>query len=386
MSLFILVAFQNCESGVPQTGEDRVTSLAKEQDFVYDTVVDQLAYMSCAEVDSPLASDASTYFTFRVGAYSGAAGIKLKDEFMELTEKSSVTERLDVLNIGPGSKAMQLQLSLRPSNDMQSIFAIGGGTGQISLDHSNVFTILGEDYPSALLLDAYDKNQRVRYARDTSGRGFRVEADLRFLNAETLANDVRNFVSNQRSISGPLTLTYADSIKGGTAAIAPEDLYPNKNLEPRTRSVYGTGFQMTFRSPGGVTPSRILSSVEERSLENAADATKRKQWSCNANDVFKIILPEDAAAQGCAMLPDNLSGANADRLRMLRRTLRPEDWYIDIANNCIVPKKFSPGDCYGKQGAQTIEYNPLNDCDPPVDIVDKPYCPHYVSICTRPTN
>ena len=378
MSFFILVAFQNCDSSVPVSGDDRVTSLAKEQDFVYDTVVDQIAYMSCSEVQNQLGADTSTYFTFRLGAYSTQAGIRLKDSFMELTDKSSVTERLDVLNIGPGSKAMQLQMALRPSNDLQSIFAIGGGGGKQSEDFNTIFTVLGEDYPSSLMLAAYENGARVRYARDSSGQGYRIEGELRFAEVETLANQVRDFLTN----TGVLALTYQDSAENGTAAIAPQDLYPNENREPRTRSVYGSGLGINFRSPGGTVPARIISSVQERSLENPSDTASRRQWTCNGADVFKIILPEDAVAQGCNMLPDDLSNANRARLEYLRRSLRPEDWYIDLANNCIVPKKFLAGNCYGKQASETIEYNPANACDPAVGNVT-PLCPHYVSICTR---
>ncbi len=377
-----IILFQNCDmGGVPAT-QDRLALLAADQDFVYDTVVDQIAYMSCSEVNSPAGRDPSAYFTFRVGAYGDDAGISLTDEFFELTEKSSAKERLDLLNIGPGSKAMNLQLALRGNQNLQTIFVTTSGSdGTEGIDYSTMFTTLGEDYPSAYLLDYYAQGKRLKYLRDDFGKGIRIEGSLSFASSSETEDQARNYSSNN---SGVLALTYRDTATGGVAAISPEDLGQEGE---RQKSVFGRGFELNYRVPVGANsgfPPRILFGVTERSLENASDASKRKNWTCNSSMVFKIVDKDDAidgTNVTCNMVPDNLAG-NQALLSKVRNILKPEDWWVDLTNNCIIAKTAQTGGCYNKRNDKTVEYNLNQPCS--IDVEGpNPLCSHFVSICER---
>jgi hypothetical protein len=101
---------------------------------------------------------------------------------------------------------------------------------------------------------------------------------------------------------------------------------------------------------------------------------------------FKIVQMEDAAgAQPCNIGPDP-AFQPTDPLGIARNSLRGEDWYIDMTNMCIVPKKAGAGyGCYGPQ--PSVDYN-LSDSSsweqfPTANTPVNPLPVAYASICVR---
>ena len=93
---------------------------------------------------------------------------------------------------------------------------------------------------------------------------------------------------------------------------------------------------------------------------------------------FKIVRPEDVGF----LLEDGTLYVSCDRvidppvlsenLALIRRALKVEDWYIDMANRCIIPKPGKDGNCYGQD--KDIEYSSAG-CGGAVA------CTHFASLC-----
>ncbi|NJL24730.1 MAG: hypothetical protein HC902_05885 [Calothrix sp. SM1_5_4] len=64
-------------------------------------------------------------------------------------------------------------------------------------------------------------------------------------------------------------------------------------------------------------------------------------------------------------------------LSVIRRVLRVEDWFVDMDNRCIMPKR--TGDyCYGDLNGRTIQYGVASCLNSTTTV-----CPHFVSVCIR---
>ena len=105
-----------------------------------------------------------------------------------------------------------------------------------------------------------------------------------------------------------------------------------------------------------------------------------------------IVLPEDAYVRNiagditgirCGMNPDPVQ-PSAD-LKVVRRSLYAEDWYVDLARRCVVPKpeRTTAGSCYGLN-SQTQQTHIINYDNFPAGCgfgSPNGLCPHYASIC-----
>ena len=124
-----------------------------------------------------------------------------------------------------------------------------------------------------------------------------------------------------------------------------------------------------------------MSGINEAPLDPKAPIpTTRPLWSCPTGLQFRIVRAMDIGKAGvnCNMLPDPATPSAL--LTLVRQTLRDEDWYVDMADQCIVAKG-TGADCYGTPGATPnvayIMTDAINANDPTVTSVS------YASICYR---
>ncbi|MDC0980375.1 hypothetical protein OAQ84_01430 [Bdellovibrionales bacterium] len=94
-----------------------------------------------------------------------------------------------------------------------------------------------------------------------------------------------------------------------------------------------------------------------------------------------IIRKKDLGKSGtpsCGLTtapPSN--GSSLERIAAhaaIRKVLRQEDWYVDVANRCAIP--INENYCYGDDPKKEVVYS--GSCDS-----TKGNCPHFVSVCTR---
>jgi hypothetical protein len=246
-----------------------------------------------------------------------------------------------------------------------------------------MYAELGTVDVSATLMNLYQKGHttgddlRSRLIRDGTVTGKRIEGNLAFVNGYALADQIRNFLSNDgflaMTYTQPATVTSGTS-SGGVAqqtlarseadfAETPTSGTPPPAVDP-TRSFYGKGYRIFFSQPrhyaGGVMngsfPPIAMDRVEEFRLDNINDTT-RPQWTCPQTMQFRIVRIQDITLAGsdCPLIAD---GQNTDQagLKIVRNSLRVEDWYVNMAKRCIVPKRerLSDSNCYGA-GSGTIQ-------------------------------
>ena len=68
-------------------------------------------------------------------------------------------------------------------------------------------------------------------------------------------------------------------------------------------------------------------------------------WTCDPAMQFRILrnnLTSDLSLAGCNISVDNPSDA---KLKIVRNSFKVEDWYVDMTNRCLIPKK-PGGGCY----------------------------------------
>ena len=86
----------------------------------------------------------------------------------------------------------------------------------------------------------------------------------------------------------------------------------------------------------------------------------------------------------CNATVDSYSDTNSQAaLTAIRRVLRVEDWWVDTANHCIMPK--NTGDyCYGGDiGTSAIAYPAAAANNSCINNSTTAVCPHFVSVCIR---
>jgi hypothetical protein len=98
-------------------------------------------------------------------------------------------------------------------------------------------------------------------------------------------------------------------------------------------------------------PAVAVQNVTEVDLENPTNRVGLGAWSCPSSLQFRIIRPEDLAEPGanCVKKPDPSVVSPTSALGIVRNSLKTEDWYIDMTNRCIIPKRSSleSPSCYG---------------------------------------
>ncbi len=380
-SVFI---FQNCAGPEAPTEKDDetlpiVSGLAEKAPFAYDGFFDTLGYMSCSDLTSKTFNP-STYFTFRAGSYR-AGGLKLKDNYFArfAEEIETKEEKLELLTTSPANTRTQAQLSIRNLANFQNVFT-QNGTPVDGEDFQNLLPGLGTEEMTEYVL-SLPTGQRIRYMRNGLVTGTRFEASLNFGDSYSLAEGVRNYLSSEAVLS----LTFMD-LKSASRVVAkgPADIDPN--APDQRRSVYGKGLIVRFRQPTpssgalyGQFPAHTLREVSELSLEDRTDSSQIKAWTCPTSLQFRIVRPQDLV-NADAHCTTPVDPAVVDpTLRMVRRILRVEDWYVDMTNRCIVNKKFQGTGCYGSDD-YIVQYDTSKPC---TNGNSKEQCVHYASICYR---
>jgi hypothetical protein len=381
--MIIVLSYQNCSQPPEVDTVSQLESEAAKVDFAYDATIDQIAYMSCA-VSEVGTFDAGAYFSLRVGAYR-LGGLRLNDTFRSQQGKKPPEKQATLLVASPANSATKVQFAIRKLDNFQMMYTSTGSSihGQ---DYVNIFEPLGTLDLSDLLVRT-DPASRLRYLRNGTVFGSRFEGSLYFTKNPTLAGSIRTALRNDAF----LAQTYAHTSTGpsgspsssDTLARSPRDVIEGSSANPYTQ-VYGRGYYLKFAQPTvGAIPSHanfpnvILREVSELNLMSSTDRTGLGTWTCPDTLRFRIARPEDVRANliACAMAPD--PAVLTQELSIVRNQLRVEDWYVDMTNRCIVPKK-SITACYGA-GVTQVRYDITQTCTEGVD----PACVSFASLCYR---
>jgi hypothetical protein len=358
-----------CTSPVPPESGDQLSLEAAKLDFAYDATVDHIGYMSCSGM-SPGSFDTSAFFSYRLGAYR-KGGVRLTDEFRNANRAKTVEKLASLMVASPANSETHVQLAFRRTSNLQSMYA-RSATPTHGEDYVNIFEQLGTVDLAELMVKA-DPDISLRYLRNGSVFGSRFEGSLHFSDAYGTTDSMRREQMNRNAM---LTITYSQKFNsqgnvGGTGgstdtlARSPKDV-DNKSLEKPEQSVYGRGLNLTFSQPtdGGSPhtsrPSAILNTVSERSLRQGQTTTQT--WTCPSSLRFKIARASDVKAgrTTCSMAGD--PETPTDELSRVRHILRPEDWYVDMVNKCIVSKKGES--CYAGANSDGggVNYNITTEC------------------------
>ncbi len=435
----ILLTFQNCTQPAPMEEVDANSVLSEKMAFSYDATLDQLAYMSCPNVVTAdkRSVDSDLYFTFRAGAYR-FGGLKLKESFFKTYQKKLPERMISLLQHSRANSGTVLQLAVRQSGNLNSIVVNGQGNPAQNIDFANLLAVLGSSELSTNLVNTgLDLNQdppvmtqkRIKYLRDGTGRGAHLEGNLNFGSSENMQASLRN--TYMGTGSALLALTYlepastgsdgggpstdTDVRNPGTIGVTPD---PDATPPPSTPGLaFGTGFQMTFGQPvanarglqerhpttGAYTgvetlpyPSNVVTSVIEKDLLTGA-INSNAQWSCPASLKYMIVRPgdeNDIPNGPCMHSPDPPEPWDQE-FAMLRRALRTEDWYIDVAHKCVIPKRSLGYSCYGDMTkVRYVQYNLVDNitdtrgCDPhsfdqTTNTRTNRICAAWVTVCYR---
>lgn len=421
----LLVTFQNCTQPADLGSVDQNTEMADKLDFAYDTALDQIAYMSCPRVvsDKKLPYDSDLYFTFRAGAYR-SGGIKLTDQFFQAVQKKNPDRMASILSSSPANKNTVLQLAVRQTGQLNSL-VYGTGNPTQNVEFANLMAQLGPvEISNSLVNNGIASTsgtltltgKRTKFLRDGTGRGAHMEGNLNFGITESLQESLRSqYLASGQAV---LALTYLEPSQtggqapGGGTSIpdtnvrSPGSIFPDKNAQTPGLA-YGTGYQMVFSQPraGAVGlkntngqqilpyPSNVMTMVTEKNL--LTGGATGAQWVCPTSLQFKIIRPgdEDDAISKCDHVQDPPKPWTKE-WTILRNALRTEDWYIDQAHGCVVPKRSSGFSCYGDMSKiYNVQYDLTKSCDPNSDDTSNStngaadalgkICMAWVSICYR---
>jgi len=390
----VVLFYQNCGSG----SQGSMFGKSSNYGMPYELKIDQVAYMSCSsQLNIP--NEDGVFFTFRVGAYGNNSGVRITPDFFEATKRKDNHSRMDILGNDIGTSLRRLQFALRQQSNLFRMFVNGGsGDGIEEIDYDTVMGDLGTDEMSATLLKA-PEGQYVNYwpaggvTRDSYFEGTMV-----FDTSENIAEQVRSFVSRD----GVLALAYADATDPSTI-ITPYDYIDSDEDMPEditTNIAFGLGLKFSFKqatpqvwgyngAPHANNPKRILASVSDYNLVTGPNKSNGS-WTCPQTLQLRIIYPDDAdnpdpngQPETCPLVHD--PAVPSSLLKIVRRSLPVSDWWVNLNRQCVVPKRYTEGSCYGMDEGQNpdVTNTPVYDiraaCSPEIN----PVCTHFVSICTR---
>lgn len=400
VSLSVLFVFQNCAEPL-ELSETDASTYSDSLPFAYDTKVDTFAYMSCNTESQDF--DPRAIFNFRIGAYEPNSGIKLTDEFKKATGSFSANAKREALARSPTNSGAILQLAIRNSSaDYQQIMLNNSGSVQLGKDIENYLSNTPLDAPgiASRLVELQD-GERVNYFRGTPGlEGRFLEQSLRF-------NQVLKSVTDKMagSTGSRVVMSYTSENNSLTYfARGPN----NADLK---RTIFGTEFRTTFAAPQRITNGVAMNTASDRNRIlislGVIDITKKNtsaeaMWSCPPEYRYMVVRPEDAskpitgctAAQAAANPAcricdvtgwsfDNAPAGRERELEILRRVIRVEDYYVNMARRCIVPKDGARNTCYPTNATTlNIAYDGTICND---DAANGVYtCPNFVSVCVAP--
>ena len=290
----LLIGFQNCSEPVPVDSQAAATSAAAKVEFAYDASIDQISYMSCAMAE-PGGFDAGAYYSFRFGAYR-TAGLRLNDAFRAQNGKKPIDRQAELLSESPANISTSVQFAIRQLANFQIMYT-SSGTAVKGQDYVNVFEPLGTLDLSDLLA-RLDSNTKVKYLRNGTPFGSRLEGSLYYTKNPTLAGSIRLALTNDAMFAQ----TYSHTATGATSdtlARGPKDVVEGSTASPYTQ-VYGRGYKMSFGQPvvgasasSATFPNVILRSISELNLISSSDRTGLGTWTCPDTLRFKIVRPED---------------------------------------------------------------------------------------------
>jgi hypothetical protein len=412
----VLAIFQNCTPAVPFGNIDFYSSLISSSTFPYEAGVDQLTYMSCSE-QSDVGND-GTFFTFKVGAYRDF-GLRVSQQYRDHVVKVDDQGVVFALQESQTSAGSRLQLAVRSMDNLQLMYVDqeNGLDGAPGFDYFNFFPAMGSPMLSETLWYMEPGDYLRYYASARFVDEYRFEGRLEFMKSQLMENDLRSFLSNR----GVLAVTFTSPSEtnplgpgsflnlrpvgdGSTPPPAGAQKVQTANSSgDLTRNVFGAAIQPRFKqplnqlggSPGPDMPPRVLSSVQDITIDARLVNQVQRPWTCPDNMQFMIVLPQHAVYTDnmgnqitrCAMLPDPPNPS--PDLRRIRQSLLSEDWFVDPVRRCAVPKadNVQPGSCYGKnsnnQSTHIINYDtfPTQGCG---FGNSNGLCPHYASLCFRP--
>ncbi len=355
--------------------------------FAFEFKADTLSYMSCSELSNATYERRAIY-TFRLGAYGDDAGLRLNDGFRKATQSLTVDQKIAALADSSQNKAALLQMAMRPERSYDQMVRAPGSAPNRDFDIADFLGPLDSPALGRRLAETADKGSGwTTYFSGTPGLGTRmVEQSLRFNQTEVIAEDLRKQAKGLTGRPALLAVTYTDGSSAG--AHLPKSLAKDKY-----DFVYGLGYRMNFRVPANIGGSsqRVLDTVDEVDLSTGRTV---KPWTCGSGNHYVVVRPQDVVPPGtspgtskrvCRTIVDPAPGSITDpnrkqKLNLIRSVLRHEDWFVDIDNNCVVPKTYLV-QCYGSSEASTTTPTIINYTS---SCASASTCPHFVSVCSRP--
>jgi len=380
VALSVAAVGSGCTSPVQSSGDDVITTAGKALAFSYDATLDQFTHMSCTNM--PVGTNAfstSAYFTYRMGAYN-QGGLTLSDSFYSSLKKFKTDSQAEILAASPANTSTVLQLAMRGRLDYQNLY-LRAGTATANQDYWNMLTDLGNAETASTLV-ANPSGSRIRYIRNGNPGGYRMEGSLYFSDNATMVQATRNFLSGSANPSGLLTLTFSN---GDTQARSPADTVSGSTVN-KSRVVFGRGYQPSFGLPDVSStgsglyngyPANVVTSFQEYSLDGTT-LSPAPQWSCPVSLQLRIVRASDLTKAGANCVRKSDPAVLSAELKLLRNTLKVEDWYIDLAHHCMIPKR-SGTDCYGTR--TDIAYTMGDTCG--TDANGFSNCVQYASTCYR---
>ena len=385
--------FQNCTQATSVT-QSSLSQQATALNFAYVARFDQVAYMSCEGLGST-PFDTHLYWTFKAGAYR-TGGLGLSANFLNVTRGQSPATQATKLSLSPVNSDTGLQLALRSANNLQTVFAADATVLRANSDYADFFPSIGYPVVSSALLS--QAPNLVRVNPSSSFRANFFEANLSFNRDPAMAQNVRSYAMGSSGSTGAylLALTYNGDAASGSgndavAAKSPGDGDSINRVPPNpaliSRSVYGRGLRLNFAQPSTAGlppgfPNSVLANVSERDLGTGGVPTDspNASWSCPASFQLAIVRPEDSGfggASGCVPAADPMFPSTD--LQAIRYSLRSEDWYVDMAHHCVIPKPKSTGGstCYASNLMPQYSLSGVCGGTSPSP------CMAFVSICYR---
>ncbi|MGZ3773567.1 MAG: hypothetical protein ACXVCY_00945 [Pseudobdellovibrionaceae bacterium] len=402
-SFILAVSFQNCgkagfdsqlsSSVDPSTADASLvakygsTTAAKVQSipFAFDASLDTITYNSCAE--SQLNNNA-TFFTLKAGAYA-TGGIKLNTQFFDYADQNfspvypdtalTVNQYKDFLADSPANNGAVPAMAIRVKNSLADVYVqSANGSGSVTLNR-DVLPLVSNLTDTLIMDSIISKGLTTNYFPFSPDQKI-LEGTINYNSDESTADGFRNILMS----SGILALTYMVNNSEVNTVRSPATATPVK-------IAYGKGYNLTFSPPavaGGAinNPNHVLAQVYETDL--STPNVGGRTWSCN--HVYPIVRAQDAATYCPAQSYVEIKSNSAYRaeLALLRRHLRADQWDINVARGCVVPK--GPVSCYKEEsinGAPVVQYDLTQQCFRPngnyAGTIPNSACLHFITVCTR---